>query len=218
MFTRRGRPESAVLHFFIILFATTGGWIVLGTGLLIGGMIWGLNSHQVVYTQGGQGNYELYVSDDDSSICFQQGSTSNFYVMLITDYTPAVDPATLQNALKDHDRFSFIATSESIQLNSEIEGLGTLISSAHPIEQVTFYNSQGGNPITYTNTQYAGNPNGYTVNNWPFAAPMALVGAAGAGLALYLLLNKRRRQQQARAQELAELAAMPSPFARELGE
>lgn len=214
----RGRPESAFIRFFLVLVATTGGWILLGSVLLVGGLVWGLNSHQVTYIQGGQGNYQIYVSEDNSFLCFQQGTTNNYYVMMLKDYPQALDLGTIQNDIQAHNRFTFTASTESTQLNSEVKGSGAFISSALPIEQITFYNNQGANPITYTSTRFAGNPNGYAVNNWPFAGPMALAGAIGAGAALYILISKRRRLKLAQAKELTELEARPSPFARELRE
>lgn len=214
----RGRPDSALIRFVLVLVATSGGWIILGTALLLGGLAWGFNSHQVTYVVGGQGVYQVYASADGAFLCFQQVGTSNYYVMFITQYTPFVDPATIQSKIQAQNALYFLASTESTRLDSQVRGTNTVISYAHTIEQITFYRTSVGPAVTYTKAEYSGSPNGYVVNNWPFAGPMAGVGAIGICVALFFLLHRRRRKKLAIAANLAELESLPSPFARELGD
>jgi len=215
---RTARMDVILLRFILILVATSMGWIIIGSCLLISGLVWGLNSHQVSYVQGGQGSYQIFISEDNSFICFQQSGTNNYYVMYVTEYTPFADPATIQSELQSHRGLFFFASTDTIKIDSETTDQNTIISSAHPIEKITFLDSNGENPVTYTSSDYIQHPEGYTINNWPYASLMMLAGAICAGVAIFFLVLSRQRRKLARIAELAELEARPSPFARELGE
>jgi hypothetical protein len=215
---KTARMDVILLRFILMLVATSMGWIIIGSSLLICGLVWGLNSHQISYVQGGQGTYQIFISEDNSFICFQQNGTNNYYVMYVTNYTPFADPATIQSELQSHSRLFFLASTDTIKIDSQIVGNNTFVASAHPIGQITLLDSNGENPVTYTNPVYAEHPTGYTVNNWPYASLLILAGVICDGISIFFLVLSRQRRKLARAAEMAELEARPSPFARELGE
>lgn len=216
---RGSRTTGAEIPRLLLLLVTTSvGWIIIGTGLLIGGLIWGLNSHTVAYVQGGQGLYHAYLSDDNGFILFQQEGTDKYYVMHIPDYTPFVDTATILSDMHSSNAFSFIASTNVVTINAQIRGTGTFVNTAHPIEKVVFYSPNHQSSLTYVNAEYSGNPNGYTINNWPYASLLIAAGALCIGGGLFFILRRRHRQKQDRAAQLAALETAPSPFARELGE
>lgn len=214
---RRGVTGLELPRFILLLVTTSLGWLIIGIGLLIGSLAWGLSSHQVAYAQGGQGFYHVFPSDGNDILLFQQDDTDNYYVMKITDYTPFVDPATILNDMRVANAFNFVASTDEVVVNFQIIN-GPFVPTAHPIEKVTFVDPRGLNRVTYTAATYSGNPNGYTINNWPHASLLLLAGAVCTSGALFFLVRGRRRRKLAKATELAELAAMPSPYARELGE
>lgn len=210
------RLSTGCVSTIFLLVTRVLGWALIGIGLFLGGLIWGLTSHQVSYIQGGQGQYQVYVSDDYGFIYLQQGNTNNYYVMHIPDYTPFADPSTILRIMQSHSGINFIARSDSTAANIELNGV--LVTTAHTIEKITFANSNGQNAVTYTSSDYSGNPNGYTANYWPYAAPLMLVGAICAGSMIFIMLRARRRRLAAAAAEFAAIEARPSPFARELAQ
>jgi hypothetical protein len=210
------RISTGYVRTIFFLVTRSWGWAIIGIGLLLGGLIWGLTSHQVSYIRGGQGQYQVFLSDDNGSLYFQQVGSSNYYVMHIPDYSPFADTATILSTMHANGRITFIASADRTQANVEMNG--TLIFTAHPIERITFTDDNGQNAATYTNAEYSGNPNGYTINNWPYAVPLMLVGAAWASSMFFLILRVRRRQRLADEAKLAAIQARPSPFARELGQ
>lgn len=204
-------------RFLLFLVTSSVGWIIIGIGLFIGGLVWGITSHQVSYVQGGQGSYQTFVTEDNAYIIFQQSGTGDYYVMHTPDYSPGVDTNMILKLMQPGGSFSFIASTDMVKIDAMVNDTGQYINYAHPIEKVVFYGAnQQNNPLTYTSSEYSGNPGGYTVNNWPYAAPLALAGVVCAGAPILFLTRSRRRRKLAAAANLAALEAMPSPFAREL--
>lgn len=216
-----GRLGGYIIGDFFRLFATKWGWAIIGLAALIGGLAWGLTSHQVAYVQGNQGAYNQGAYQmgltNIGYIIFQQADTSNYYVLEPNKFTqedinltPIIDG--------QYSRFNFIASTDSTYVDLYDKTTGVTISYAHPIEKITFYEMDGHNPVTYTTADYSDNPNGYTINNWPYASPLMLAGALCAGIMFFFIAKDRKRLHLAKAAELAALEARPSIFARELGQ
>lgn len=219
----RGRAvdiPKLILQLFILLFINPWGRVILGLCVFAGGLIWGLNSHQVAYVNvpENQGIYQVFLSDDNSLLIFQQQDTDSYYVMPISNYSPFVDTATIMSEVRASDSFSFIASTDFVQINGTVTQTGAYISQAHPIEKAVFYDAQHQHPLTYVSSDYSGNPDGYTVNNWLYASPLILAGALCVALSLFFERRARERKKLAVQAELAALRARPSPFARELAE
>jgi hypothetical protein len=217
----RGRPENlpAILfQLLLLLFTNPWGRVILGLCVFTGGLIWGLHSHQVAYVQGGQGVYHTFLSQDNGYVLFQQGDTSNYYVMHIPDYSPPVNTATILNDMRATGNFSFIASTDLVTVDATVAETGAYVGQAHPIEKVVFYDASQGSSLTYVSSEYSGNPNGYTINTWPYASPLMLAGALCIILSLLFLRRAEERKKQAALAALAEIEARPSPFARELSE
>lgn len=211
-----GRLGGYIIGDFFRLFATKWGWAIIGLVALIGGLAWGLTSHQIAYVQGNQGKYQMDLTNA-GVILFQQVNTSNYYVLEPAKFTQEdINLIPIENG--QYSRFNFIASTDSIYLDAYDRTTGVTISYAHPIEKVTFYDKNGQNPVTYTTADYSGNPNGYTINNWPYASPLMLAGALCAGIMFFFIAKDRKRLRLAKAAELAALEARPSIFARELGQ
>lgn len=211
-----GRLGGYIIGDFFRLFATKWGWAIIGLVALIGGLAWGLTSHQIAYVQGNQGAYQI----DQTNIGYillQQMGTSNYYVLEPNKFTQ--EDINLTPILDgQYPIFTFIASTDSTYVDLYDKTTGVTISYAHPIEKITFYEKDGHNPVTYTTADYSGNPNGYTINNWPYAGPLMLAGALGAGIMFFFIAKDRKRLRLAKAAELAALESRPSIFARELGQ
>ena len=213
---RNVRGSVGLVRTVFALLTSKWGWTTIGFVLLIGGLIWGLNSHQVAYLQGNQGQYRL-ITTNGGIVLFQQENTSNYYVMDPGNFTQAdINLNPIENG--QFSRFNFAASTDTVYVDVYISSTGTTVSYAHPIEKITFYDQNGQNPVTYTTADYSGNPNGRTINNWPQASLLMLVGALCAGIMLFFIVNGRKRQKLAIAAERVAIEARPSPFARELGQ
>lgn len=218
----RGRAANIpmlVLQLFILLFTNPWGRVLLGLCVFVGGLVWGLNSHHVAYVNvQGSGAYQVYLSDDNSLLIFQQKETDDYYVMPISAYSPFVDTATILKEVRAADNFNFLASTDVISIDGTVTDTGAYIGHAHPIEKAVFYDANHQHPLTYTYAGYSGNPDGETINYWLYAGPLMLAGALCVILSLIFAGRARERKRQAVEAELAALAARPSPFARELAE
>lgn len=179
--------------------------MLIGVGLFLGGLIWGLNSHQISYVVGDQGAYTISSAENNFYV-FRQQTTGNLYVIQDANFHPgpagAFDASATYTVPKD---FRFIANPDTVFV---AWGVGL----AHPIEKVTF------DGTTSVSTEYQMYPHGYTINNWPYASPLMLTGWLCLGLSVGFLTRARKQQKLAAAAKQVELDALPSPFARELSE
>lgn len=166
-------------------------------------LIWGLNSHQVSYIAGNQGIYVVSAYDGVST--FRQQETGDLYVIQDNDFQPGLAGAFDSSTYAVPRDVHFLASSDLVFV-------GWGVGFAHPIEKVTF------DGATAISAEYQLHPHGYTVNNWPYASLLMLAGMLCLGLSVGLLARTRKQQKRATAAKLATLAALPSPFARELGE
>jgi len=194
------------------LIATKWGWLVIGIGLLVGGLIWGLNSHQASYMHSdSQTKYDVSTGTTSGNTYINVDETDNYYVAFSIDFIVPQD--TINRATS----YTFIARTDTSTLNPPLHlSDGTTIDSAHKIEKLVFYDQQNNVLATYTTAEYASNPNGYDDNNWPYASLLMLAGVLCAGTMLFFIVNGRKYQKLALAAERAALEARPSIFAREL--
>jgi len=199
------RASSGFVNFIIGLITTRAGWIIVGCGLFIGGLIWGLTSHQISSVAGNQGVYD--VSSDPGYLYLQQENTSNSYVIYTPDFRPQIDESAVVDASPltyAPGNFSFVARTDTIHIAYR--------GWFHPIEKLTL------NGRTYISDEYPTYLNSHTVNNWPYASALMLMGVLCTSTVLFFMARSKRRQKLAVAAERAELDARPSPFARELAE
>jgi hypothetical protein len=151
--------------------------------LYIGGLIWGLNFHQVSYVADNQGVYTVLTYD--GFYTFRQENTGNLYIIQDLNFrlnpAGAFDGSTTYTVPTD---FSFIASTDTVFV-------GWGVGLAHPIEKVTF------DDATYISTEYQAYPHGYTLNNWPHASPLMLTGMLCIGFSVsFCLVNLDRLSSQ----------------------
>lgn len=202
-------------RFLLMLVTTSVGLIVIGVGLVVGGLIWGLNSRQAVYqTYSITPNYQMSQGTVSGNVYIKVDGSNDYFAAFLYDFTPVINPDDLDKTAE----ISFIARTDTSTLNPPLATNGTTITAAHKIEQLVFYDQNGKIIRTYNSTEYLANPNGYNANYWPYASLLMSAGVLCAGSALFFLTRSRQRKKLAVAAELARLEAMPSPFERELGE
>lgn len=199
------RTSTGFVRAIFGLVTTSAGWMLIGVGLFLGGLIWGLNSHQISYVVGDQGAYTISSAENNFYV-FRQQMTGNIYVIQDANFRPgpagAFDGSATYTVPGD---LRFIASTNTVFV---AWGVGL----AHPIEKVTV------DGTTYVSAEYQTYPHGYTINNWPYASPLMLAGLLCLSLAVGFLTRAKKQQKLAAAAKLAKLDALPSPFARELSE
>lgn len=215
MLMRTGGTGWELPRFLLMLVTTSAGLIVIGIGLVVGGLIWGLNSRQAVYqTYSITSNYQMSQGTVSDNVYIKMDGSNDYFAAFMFDFTPSINPDDLDKTAE----ISFIARADTSTLNPPLSTDGTTITAAHKIEQLVLYDQNGNIIRSYTSAEYLANPNGYNVNYWPYASMLICAGVLCAGSALFFLTRKRQRRKLAMAAELARLEATPSPFARERGE
>lgn len=205
-----GQAHFRLAYAFLAMLTTKWGWALIGIGLLIGGLVWGLNSYQVTYEKGQPGmNYATYVGEF-GNIYFRSEGSTNYFVARPADFNQEIDT----NVFKTPGTISFIARTDTIKIDANLNG--THIQQAHMVEKLVVYDLSGHQLASYMTPEYKANPGGYTVNNWPYASLLMLAGVLVAGIMLFFIIRARQRQKQASAAKRVELENRPSPFAREL--
>jgi uncharacterized membrane-anchored protein YhcB (DUF1043 family) len=215
---RRGRFMGTgweLPRLLFLLVTSSVGWLVIGIGLVVGGLIWGLNSRQASYqTYSISSNYQIGTGKASGNVYLNADGSNDFFAAFTYDFSPTINPDDLDKTAA----VSFIARTDTSALNPALTANGTTITSAHKIEQLVLYDQRGNIIRTYNSTEYLANPNGYNANYWPYAGILMLAGVLCSGNALLFLTRKKQRQKVAIQAELARLEATPSPFARELGQ
>lgn len=217
MFFRSGRRVTGweIPRFLFMLFTSSSGWIVIGIGLLIGGLIWGLNSHQVRYqTYPRSSDYHVGQGKNTGNVYINADGSNDYFAAFFFDFTPSISSDDLGRLAS----VSFVARTDTTTLNPGLDVNGTTITAAHKIEKLVLYDQDGNIIRTYTTAEYLAYPNGYDANYWLYAGSLMLLGVLAAGNASFFLIRNRQRRKLAVQAELVRLEATPSPFARELGQ
>src|SRR5258708_1026146 len=129
---RNVRGSVGLVRTVFALLTSKWGWTTIGFVLLIGGLIWGLNSHQVAYLQGNQGQYRL-ITTNGGIVLFQQENTSNYYVMDPGNFTQAdINLNPIENG--QFSRFNFAASTDTVYVDVYHTSTATTVRYHHPIE------------------------------------------------------------------------------------
>ena len=214
MFRYRGTGWE-LPRLLLVLVTNSLGWVVIGTGLLIGGLIWGLSSHDINYqSYPKSSSYHVSTGEQTGNVYIYTDGSPDYFVAFLSDFPHTVSDSDLHS----FGAVSFVARTNMSRLDPVLNTGTATINQAHKIEKLVFYDPQGNVLHTYTTDEYNAHPDSYTVNNWLYGGALMLVGVLAGGNGLFFHLNGRQRRMQAAAEERARLESMPSPFARELGE
>lgn len=203
------------LRLILLLVTTSLGWVVIGVGLLIGGLIWGLNSRQASYqSYQFSSHYHIGTGTQSGNVYINTDGSNEYFAAFEFDFSPIINPADIDKTAA----VMFIARTDTSTLNPPLNSNGTIINEAHKIEKLVLYDQYGNIIRTYTTAEYNANPHGYNANYWLYGGILMLVGFLCTGNGLLFFVRGRQRQKEAAAAELARLESRPSPFARELGQ
>lgn len=162
------------------------GWLIVGIALVIGGLIWGLTSHQVSYQNSQQnGSYHIAMGSSTGNVYISLDGTSDYYVALSGDFSPAITQSDIDNS----QSLSFVARTDTTSVDATFNG--TDISEAHEIEKLVFYDKNGNVQETFTTSEYLANPNGFSDNEWLKAIWLVLGGLVVAILSIIFMARGR---------------------------
>jgi len=180
-----------MIRLIILLFTRRWGLIIVGALLLIGGLIYGANSHSVSYQKVSEGTVAHFLSGGSSNTGYLQMSGSpTLYVLNENDFTPSINGI---NSFGDGDHVSFIYRTDGTTDIDQTSTIGThLVGPAYTVVELTVFASNG--QQVYNTSDYSKNPNGFYQNNWGLGGTLAFIGLLIVGLAFVLpsLLKKKQ--------------------------
>jgi hypothetical protein len=177
----------------ILLLTRRWGLIIVGLLLVIGGVIWGLSSHQVAYQTSTQGtNYHLAVGTQSGNLYINADGSSDYFAAFKNDFNPPIPQSDIDNS----DTITFVARTDTSSLDPALNTDTGTVNDAHKIEKIVFYK---GNSVlaTFTTAEYNANPNGFYDNEWLKSIWLVLVGLLMGGAALLVPMFAKKPQPNA---------------------
>ncbi len=176
----------------LLLFLVTKrpGLIILGIGLIIAGVVWGVaGSHQVAYQNSSStGNYHIGTGDQTNNVYINADGSSDYFVAFSADFHPAISQSDIDNS----QEISFVAHTDTSSLDPALQlSSGGTISEAHKVVKLVFYDKTGATMATYTTDEYKANPNGFYDNEWLKSIWLVIGGAI---LLLIVIVASARRK------------------------
>jgi hypothetical protein len=166
------------------------GLILIGAIMVIGGLIWGLTSHQVGYQSSQQNvTYRIAIGSQSGNTYIHADRSSDYFAAFSGDFNPPIT----QSAIDNSNTISFVARTDTSSLNPALNAPdGSTVNDAHKIEKLVFYDKSGNVQGTFTTTEYDANPNGFNDNEWLKAIWLIIAGVLVAVAAfLYPMLVKQ---------------------------
>jgi hypothetical protein len=200
----------ALIRLALILLTRRWGLIVIGVILALAGLITGASSHQVSYTKVTQGKLIHYLTEQSSGDAYMQlAGSPNFYIVHQNDFTPSLSLSVIQN---DSDIVDFVYRPDQtthFDINAQNTG-ANYTGDAYTVESITFYDTNGQNPQTFTSPEFRQNPNGFYDNNWAAGIGLLLAGLVVFGLSFFWPQIVARRLRA--AGKVAPAAAIPPQY------
>ena len=178
----------------LAIFVLTRRWglIIVGAALIIGGLIWGLTSHQVSYVQFNNVSanaYDIGVGETSGNVYINQHGSDDYYAGFKSDFSVP------QDEIDNTASFSFVARTDTSSLDPALHAPdGKTINDAHKIEKLVLFDQNGKMLGTFTTAEYNANPNGFSDNEWIKSIWLILVGLILGGAALLVPLFAKKPQ------------------------
>lgn len=191
----------------ILLLRTHAGRLLVGSLLVLGGIIYGLSSHHVNYVSVPQGSYQV-TAMTDGTYGFSLDGTDTYYLVHPADFSPVPDDTVFKNTdgigdiiYKDEDPQSFVMHhDDGTQVNSqELTVVSFILTSSKDQKEYRF-----------TTSDYLTHPDGFDDNRWPVGA---LVAALGLGLLGFFLMWPSMRARRLQKQNRVFMPANQPPAA-----
>jgi hypothetical protein len=160
--------------------------------LAIAGLIVGISSHHLTYQNGLKGIVAHYLSGDNPGTGYlQMSGSSSLYFVKEKNFNPLINGI---NTFGHGNIISFVYTpDETRDIDEQATNSGThLAGTAYRVLQITLFDNDGQNPQVFTDVEYAQNPQGIYVNNWPAGAALLIAGFLVALMTLFLAALRRR--------------------------
>jgi len=176
-------------HFLKLVITRSWGWTLIGTLVLLTGVLWGLSSPTVPYIgpPGGSTTHFYVIAANNGDVYIYPTDKSTFFVARHDDFSPPIDRTKIHLDIL----LSFVARSETISVNETIDG-NLHVSQAHVIEKLVLYSLNSTPLATYTASDYNPDSGGYYESRW-WPGAIALI-AAGLLIASVALFVWRKRQ------------------------
>lgn len=173
----------------ILLLTRRWGLIIVGAILVIGGLVWGITSHQVAYQNSQQGaNYHLATGTQSGNLYINADGSSDYFAAFKGDFNPPIAQSDIDNSAS----INFVARTDTSTLDPALNTDTGTVNDAHKIEKIVFFDKSGNVMATYTTAEYNANPNGFYDNEWLKSIWLVLVGLLMGGAALlYPMLAKK---------------------------
>jgi hypothetical protein len=177
----------------ILLLSRRWGLIIVGAALIVGGLIWGMTSHQVSYAQiNGNSSYDFSTGETSGNTYIVQHGSDDYYVAFASDFS--VPDSDVSNSAS----FTMIARTDTSSLDPALNAPdGKTINDAHKIEKLTFFKQDGSTLATFTTAEYNANPNGFSDNEWGKSIWLIIVGLLIGVAALLVPMFMKKPQTSA---------------------
>jgi hypothetical protein len=155
------------------------GRIVLGASLLIGGIIYGVTSHNIVYSQAPQGRYRVHEMDNGAYYIQPDGTHTYYIINRMSDFIPFFDPNTF-----DQNKYFTALTYQSdspqnISFDTHDDNdipIGHESGTGYPLVHIALGDTPHHTRASYSTAEYNQHPSGFYENRWLGSAPYIGVG------------------------------------------
>lgn len=168
------------------------GLLVVGIIMVLGGLIWGLSSHQVTYQTSQQNaSYSVAMGKTSGNVYIHADGSSDYFSAFNGDFSPPITQSDIDNSAA----ITFVARTDTSTLNPALNAPdGSTVNDAHKVEKLVFYDKNGNVQKTFTTTEYQDNPNGFNDNEWIKAIWLVLAGLIVTGGSIFYLARGRKMQ------------------------
>lgn len=165
------------------------GWLIIGIALVIGGLIWGLTSHQVSYQNSSQnGTFSWGIGESTGNVYIHPDGSADYFVAFSGSFNQAITEDDMNNSVG----LSYVARTDTSSLDPAYDPPdGPTVNDAHKIEKLVLYDKNGNVQETFTTAEYRDNPNGFNDNEWLKAIWLVLGGLVVTILSIIFMARGR---------------------------
>jgi hypothetical protein len=163
----------ALLRMIVFIFSTVVGRLIIGALLLIGGIVYGLGSHDIVYQwvqQQGSANIISGNALQGEDYYYHIPGSNTYYAIHAADFSPYPLPDTFENETASLQIEAGSAHSVSGTLNDGTTFSGT----AYKVVHFVLMDTQGQH--VFTTQEYRDHPASYYTDQWLIGGTVTILG------------------------------------------